>query len=78
VPVESLADRVRHVVQSTFAGRRIVIFSGGPTEGDQALLEGVKAIRAGGGFGSIIGRNCFQRARPDALALLDRIMAIYE
>src|SRR5919106_3338784 len=29
VPIKTLADRVRHVVQSAFNGRRIVIFSGG-------------------------------------------------
>ncbi len=77
VPVETLTERVRHVVQSTFNGRRIVIFSGGPREDDEVVLNEVRAIRDGGGFGSIIGRNSFQRSRPEALRFLDTIMKIY-
>jgi len=78
VPIKTLAERVRHVVQSTFNGRRIVIFSGGATkENDQAIFEEVRAIRDGGGFGSIMGRNSFQRKKPDALTFLDTIARIY-
>jgi class I fructose-bisphosphate aldolase len=78
VPVGTLAERVRHVVQSTFNGRRIVIFSGGPTQAnDEAVFEEARAIRDGGGFGSIIGRNSFQRKREDALRFLRTIMDIY-
>ncbi|HEV8201638.1 MAG TPA: class I fructose-bisphosphate aldolase [Candidatus Polarisedimenticolia bacterium] len=77
VPIESLADRVKHVVQCAFAGRRIVIFSGGPAESDDKILAEVRGIRDGGGFGSIIGRNSFQRKKADALKLLDNIMKIY-
>ncbi len=77
IPLEPLSERVRHVVQSCFDGRRIVIFSGGPREGDETLYEEVKAIKAGGGFGSIIGRNSFQRKKPDAIAMLNKIMDIY-
>ena len=77
VPIESIADRVRHVVQSSFAGRRIVVFSGGAKEDDDKLLAEARGIRDGGGFGSIIGRNSFQRRKPDALRLLDTIMKIY-
>ena len=77
IPLEPLAERVRHVVQSCFDGRRIVIFSGGAREEDEALIEQVKAIREGGGFGSIIGRNSFQRPKSEAIALLRRIMDIY-
>jgi class I fructose-bisphosphate aldolase len=77
VPIESLADRVRHVVQCAFNGRRIVIFSGGPSETDDKILSEVRGIRDGGGFGSIIGRNSFQRKKADALKLLDTIMKIY-
>ncbi|HTT77798.1 MAG TPA: class I fructose-bisphosphate aldolase [Candidatus Binataceae bacterium] len=77
IPLEPLAERVRHVVQSCFDGRRIVIFSGGPKSTDENLFEEAKAIRAGGGFGSIIGRNSFQRQKPDALAILNKIMDIY-
>jgi class I fructose-bisphosphate aldolase len=77
IPLEPLSERVRHVVQSCFAGRRIVIFSGGAREQDQALLDEVKAIHTGGGFGSIIGRNSFQRPKQEAIALLRRIMEVY-
>jgi class I fructose-bisphosphate aldolase len=78
IPIESLPDRVKHVVQCAFAGRRIVIFSGGPAESDDKILAEVRGIRDGGGFGSIIGRNSFQRKKADALRLLDQVMAIYE
>jgi class I fructose-bisphosphate aldolase len=77
IPRGALADRVRHVVQSAFDGRRIVIFSGGVRENDAAVFEQVRAVRDGGGFGSIIGRNSFQRPRAEALELLRRIMRIY-
>src|SRR5712691_3355036 len=77
VPTGTLAERVRHVVQATFDGRRIVIFSGGTADTDEAIFEQVRAIRDGGGFGSIIGRNSFQRKRPDALRFLKTITDIY-
>ncbi|MFB0537281.1 MAG: class I fructose-bisphosphate aldolase [Anaerolineae bacterium] len=79
IPRDTQADRVRHVVQSAFNGRRIVIFSGGAKkEDEEALFEEIRAIRDGGGFGSIIGRNVFQREKADALRLLDRMIKIYE
>lgn len=78
IPRETLAERVRHVVQSTFNGRRIVIFSGGARkEDDAAVLEETRAIRDGGGFGSIVGRNVFQRSWNEALRLLDGMIEIY-
>ena len=77
IPLEPLAERVRHVVQSCFNGRRIVIFSGGAKITDETLINEVRAIKAGGGFGSIIGRNSFQRPKPEALKLLGQIMEIY-
>jgi fructose-bisphosphate aldolase, class I len=78
VPISTLTDRIRHVVQSAFASRRIVIFSGGATnENDEALFDEYRAIRDGGGFGSIIGRNSFQRAKPRALEFLSTVMKIY-
>src|SRR5215469_5876334 len=77
VTLEPLSGRVSHVVQSAFDGRRIVIFSGGPKVSDDRLLDEVRAIKAGGGFGSIIGRNSFQRPRAEALKLLGTIMDIY-
>ena len=79
VPRATIADRVRHVVQSAFDGRRIVIFSGGAKKDDpDAIYDAVRGIRDGGGFGSIIGRNTFQRERQDAMAMLDRIIEIYQ
>jgi class I fructose-bisphosphate aldolase len=78
VPIGTLAQRIAHVVQSCFNGRRIVIFSGGATtEDDAALYDDIRSIREGGGFGSIIGRNTFQRPRDKALAMLDAIIDIY-
>jgi len=78
VPIATQAERVHHVVQSAFDGRRIVIFSGGEAKPEEeALLEEMRAIRDGGGFGSIIGRNTFQRKKPDALKMLGDIIKIY-
>lgn len=77
IPVESLSDRVRHVVQSAFHGRRIVIFSGGPMSDRESILTEIRAIREGGGFGSIMGRNAFQRPKAEAISLLGEIMSIY-
>ena len=65
-------------MNSCFNGRRLVVFSGGATKGADAVFEDARAIRDGGGNGSIIGRNSFQRSRPEALALLDRIVRIYQ
>ncbi len=76
--IATLADRVRHVVQSAFDGRRILIFSGGTTVTDEQFFSDARAIRDGGGFGSIIGRNSFQRRKPEALKFLDTVMGIYE
>jgi len=77
IPIETLADRVRHVVQSAFNGRRIVIFSGGEAKETDAILEEIRGIRDGGGFGSIIGRNSFQRPRDEAVKFLHTVMDIY-
>src|SRR5215813_13444685 len=78
VPVGTLAERIRHVVQSAFDGKRIVIFSGGAArEDDESLFEEYRGIRDGGGFGSIIGRNSFQRQRDKALGFLSNVMKIY-
>jgi class I fructose-bisphosphate aldolase len=78
IPIKTLTERVHHVVQSAFDGRRIVIFSGGAAkEDDKAIYDEMRAIRDGGGFGSIIGRNSFQRKKDDALKLLRTITGIY-
>ena len=77
VPIKTLAERVKHVVQSAFDGRRIVIFSGGAKSEDKNVFEEARAIRDGGGFGSIIGRNSFQRPKAEAVKFLQTIMGIY-
>lgn len=77
VPIKTLSERVRHVVQSAFNGRRIVIFSGGAKSADANVFEEARAIRDGGGFGSIIGRNSFQRPKAEAMKFLNTVMGIY-
>ncbi len=77
VPTKTLADRVRHVVQAAFNGKRIVIFSGGEAKGTEAVLEEIRGLKEGGAFGSIMGRNAFQRPKAEALQLLDAVMKIY-
>ena len=72
------AKRVSHVVKSCFNGRRIVVFSGGAAKGADAVYQDARDIRDGGGNGSIIGRNTFQRPRDEALAMLDKIIGIYQ
>jgi class I fructose-bisphosphate aldolase len=72
------SDRVKHVVQSCFNGRRIVVFSGGAAKGEDAVYQDARDIRDGGGNGSIIGRNTFQRKRADAIAMLDKLVKIYK
>ena len=67
----------RHVVHSAFDGRRVVIFSGGAKSDEKSFFEEVRAIRDGGGFGSIIGRNSFQRPKADAIKFLQTVMGIY-
>jgi class I fructose-bisphosphate aldolase len=75
--IETLEERIRLVVRSAFEGRRIVIFSGGGKGTDESVIEAITGIHKGGGFGSIIGRNSFQRPKEDAIKLLQSIMDIY-
>ena len=77
IPTKTLTDRVRHVVQSTFNGKRILIFSGGEAKGTEEVLAEIREIAAGGAFGSIMGRNAFQRPKAEALKLLSDVMKIY-
>ena len=77
IPIKTLSERVKHVVQCSFDGRRIVIFSGGAKSDDKSVYEEARAIRDGGGFGSIIGRNSFQRPKAEAIKFLQTIMGIY-
>ena len=77
IPIGTLAERIQHVVQAAFGGKRIVIFSGGAAKGTEAVLEEISEIAKGGGYGSIVGRNAFQRSEADAVKLLHDIMDLY-
>ncbi|WP_243286339.1 class I fructose-bisphosphate aldolase [Geothrix terrae] len=77
IPVETLADRVKEVVRSAFNGRRIIIFSGGEAKGTEAVLQEVAELAKGGAFGSIMGRNAFQRPKKEAIELLHAVMDIF-
>ncbi|MEN3974830.1 class I fructose-bisphosphate aldolase [Emcibacter sp. SYSU 3D8] len=78
IDLSSMAARVKHVMQSSFNGRRIVVFSGGAAKGADSVFDDARAIRDGGGNGSIIGRNTFQRPRDEAIAMLSTIIRIYQ
>ena len=77
IPISSLNERIKHVVQSCFNGRRIVVFSGGSSKDTESLLREIKELYLGGASGSIIGRNSFQRPYLEALNLLNQIIEIY-
>ncbi len=77
IKVAKLEDRTRHVIESSFNGRRIVIFSGGASKGTEELLDEVRALAQGGAFGSIMGRNAFQRPKEEAVQLLHSVMDIF-
>ncbi|MBD9526862.1 MULTISPECIES: class I fructose-bisphosphate aldolase [Paracoccus] len=77
IDIATQAKRVEHCMQASFNGRRIVVFSGGAAKGADAVYDDARAIRDGGGNGSIIGRNSFQRSREDALAMLQQLVDIY-
>ena len=78
IDISTLAKRVEHVMQATFAGRRIVVFSGGEAKDLEGLYTEVRGLRDGGANGSIIGRNTFQRPKADALAMLAKVIEIYQ
>ncbi len=78
IDLSTLERRIAHVMQAAFNGRRLVVFSGGAARDTEGLLAEVREIRDGGASGSIIGRNCFQRPRDEALALLSEIVRIYQ
>ena len=78
IPISSLNERIKHVVQSCFNGKRLVVFSGGSSKDKESLLEEIKELYLGGASGSIIGRNSFQRPYAEAIALLNQIIDIYK
>ena len=77
IDISTQAARVRHCMQAALGGRRIVVFSGGAKKGADSVYDDARAIRDGGGNGSIIGRNSFQRPREEALAMLGKLIDIY-
>ena len=78
IDIATQAARVKHCVDASFAGRRLIVFSGGAAKGADAVFDDARAIRDGGGNGSIIGRNSFQRSREDALEMLGKLVDIYK
>ena len=78
IEVDTLEHRIKHVIKSAFAGRRIVVFSGGNAKGQEDIYGEIREIYKGGANGSIIGRNTFQRPRDEALKMLDNIIKIYQ
>jgi len=78
ISISTLPDRVAHCVKSSFNGKRIVIFSGGPAKGTDEIMKEIKDISKGGGFGSIVGRNSFQRPFKEGISLMKDIMNIYK
>ena len=78
IPVATMAQRIAHIKQCCFAGRRLVVFSGGAAKGDKDIIGEIQGIRDGGGDGSIIGRNTFQRPREEALKLLSDVIGVYK
>ncbi len=78
IAVRTLEERIAHVVQSCFNGKRIVVFSGGNAKTENEIYDEVRSLYKGGANGSIIGRNTFQRPRSEALAMLDKIIKIYQ
>ena len=78
IPMNTLEERVRHIIKTAFDGRRIVVFSGGNAKGEEEIYNEIRQIYKGGANGSIIGRNTFQRPREEALKMLDNIIKIYQ
>jgi fructose-bisphosphate aldolase, class I len=78
IDISSLNARIAHIMDASFGGRRLVVFSGGAAKGTDAIYDEIRQLRDGGANGSIIGRNSFQRSREDALDLLGNIIKIYQ
>ena len=76
--IDSLEERIKHIKKSAFNSKKIVVFSGGNAKGTKEMLEEIEQIKNGGGNGSIIGRNTFQRPREEALQLLQSVINIYK
>ncbi|MEM6421652.1 MAG: class I fructose-bisphosphate aldolase [Pseudomonadota bacterium] len=77
IDISTQAARVADCVKAAFDGRRIIVFSGGAKSSADSVYDNARAIRDGGGNGSIIGRNTFQRPRDEALSMLNKLIEIY-
>lgn len=75
--LSTLAKRTAKVVQAAFNGKRILINSGGDKKSEEEILAEVRELKAGGSFGSIIGRNAFQRPFDNAITLLRDVQDIW-
>ena len=78
IDISSLNKRIAHIMEASFGGRRLVVFSGGAAKGTDAIYDEIRQLRDGGANGSIIGRNSFQRSREGALDLLGNVIKIYQ
>ena len=78
IPIDTLTNRIKHIVQTCFQGKRLVVFSGGASKDKDGLINEIKDLYKGGASGSIIGRNSFQRPHGEALDLLNEITDIYK
>ncbi|MEM7422488.1 MAG: class I fructose-bisphosphate aldolase [Pseudomonadota bacterium] len=78
IDISTQAARVADCVRASLNARRIIVFSGGAKKGEDGVFDDARAIRDGGGNGSIIGRNVFQRPREEALGMLAKLVDIYK
>ena len=77
IKFDTISDCIKIVINSCFSGKRMVIFSGGETKNDEQMIDDVSGIILGGGNGSIVGRNIFQRKEPDAQKLVANMIKLY-
>ena len=77
VSTGTVEDCIRIIMKAGFNGHRIVINSGGEARETGAILEEVRQLSSGGSFGSIVGRNAFQRSHNEAVELLHKIQDVY-
>ena len=78
IDISTQAARVQHCMDSCLqrpADRGVL---GRREDGADAVYDNARAIRDGGGNGSIIGRNTFQRPRDEALEMLGKLVEIYK